>query len=81
MNKATKGLWNVSGGCVSCEDFTIIVSKANANLIASAPELLVVLEKLTYRLTELNSMGKLNKLGLDKLIRESFEVTEKARGA
>lgn len=54
--------------------------KANAHLIAAAPEMLEALEALNYRLTELNSEGKLDGLGLDSLVRQAFNASEKARG-
>lgn len=55
--------------------------KANAQLIKMAPEMLEALDNLNCLLTELNADGKLpNNKKLNLLIREAFDVSEKAKG-
>ena len=93
--KHTKGPWKIKQNApceiLSSDGYTDRVAIINpdlgnsnwiqdAALIAAAPEMFEALESLNYRLTELNSEGKLNGLKLDILIRAAFDALNKARG-
>jgi hypothetical protein len=53
----------------------------DAHLIAAAPDLLEALDNLNTHLTALNANGKLaNDSKLNRLIREAFDASERAKG-
>lgn len=73
----TPGPWKLSstGQAVSCDDFTIVVSKANAALIAAGPDMLSALEHLSNEICE----GEFVKHSPDA-IRKLKAAIAKARG-